>query len=94
MEGVFAGTSAAVSEHIVEVYACSFGFPRMVGDVSIAFLHVSEDEIVYITAPVGFRPPEDFIKKYGIKCIWLMKKVLYGRRKAAKRWQEHAACIL
>eukprot|EP00969_Alexandrium_andersonii_P303600 13421508-Alexandrium_andersonii.AAC.1 len=48
MEGVFAGTSAAVSEHIVEICACSNGFSRMVGDVSIAFLHVAEDEIVYI----------------------------------------------
>eukprot|EP00969_Alexandrium_andersonii_P016793 735734-Alexandrium_andersonii.AAC.1 len=37
MEGVFAGTSAAMSDHTVEVYACSNGFSRMVGDVSIAF---------------------------------------------------------
>eukprot|EP00969_Alexandrium_andersonii_P348805 15422564-Alexandrium_andersonii.AAC.1 len=46
--------------------------------------NVAEDEIVYITAPVGFRPPAEFVKKHGPKCVWLMKKVLYGRRKAAQ----------
>eukprot|EP00969_Alexandrium_andersonii_P025651 1120018-Alexandrium_andersonii.AAC.1 len=66
----------------------------MVGDVSIAFLHVAEDEIVYVAAPVGFRPPAEFTKKHGPKCVWLMQNVLYGRRKAAQRWQQFASEIL
>eukprot|EP00969_Alexandrium_andersonii_P324801 14352089-Alexandrium_andersonii.AAC.1 len=93
MQGVFAGTSAVVSEHIVEVFARSNGFACMVGNVPVAFLRVAEDEPVYVAAPVGFRPPAEPVEKCGPKCVWLMK-VLYGRRKAAQRWQQFASEIL
>ena len=53
------------------------------GDVSTAFLHALMNEEVFVWPPKEFYPEG--------KCLWRLKKAMYGLRQAPKLWQEHFA---
>ena len=44
--------------------------------------HAPEDELVFI------EPPSDYIAEKG-DCLWQALRKIYGRRSAARGWQDH-----
>ena len=56
------------------------------GDVSTAFLHALMIEEVFVWPPKEFYPEG--------KCLWRLKKAMYGLRQAPKLWQEHFAEVM
>ena len=56
-------------------------------DVTSAYTHAWEDELVFL------EPPPEEIEEHG-DCVWRSIRVIYGRRKGARSWQEHFDSIL
>ena len=56
-------------------------------DVTSADTHAWEDELVFL------EPPPEEIEEHG-DCVWRSIRVIYGRRKGARSWQEHFDSIL
>ena len=56
-------------------------------DVTSAYTHAWEDELVFL------EPPPKKIEKHD-DCVWRPVRVIYGRRKGARSWQEHFDSIL
>ena len=52
-----------------------------------AYTHAWEDELVFL------EPPPEEIEEHG-DCVWRSIRVIYGRRKGARSWQEHFDSIL
>ena len=56
-------------------------------DVMSAYTHVWEDELVFL------EPPPEENEEHG-DCMWRSIRVIHGRRKGARLWQEHFDSIL
>ena len=56
-------------------------------DVTSAYTHAREDDLVFLELP-----PEE-IEEHG-DCVWRSIRVIYGRRKGARSWQEHFDSII
>ena len=84
---MFAAVSDAAVGRVVEFKAvlqnhCVFTF-----DVTSAYTHAWEDELVFL------EPPPEEIEEHG-DCVWRSIRVIFGRRKGARSWQEHCDSIL
>ena len=52
-----------------------------------AFTHADEDELVFL------EPPPEETEEHG-DCLWQSVKVIYGRRKGARSWQDHFRSVV
>jgi hypothetical protein len=87
----YAPASTSATVRVVDILAAKLCLSRGVLDVRRAFLHVPEDEEIYCV------PPEIWMSDHGYEkgsVLWKLRRVLYGRRKAARAWVEYFANIL
>ena len=56
-------------------------------DVTSAYTHAWEDELVFL------EPPQEEIEEHG-DCLWRSVRVISGRRKGARSWQEHFDSVI
>ncbi len=79
---VFATTSDFPTARLVEYKSAKFGYPTFIFDVTSAFTHSDEDELVLL------EPPPEETQEHG-DSLWQSVKVIYGRRKGERSWQDH-----
>ena len=84
---MFAAASDAAVGRVVEFKAVIQNYSMFTFDVTSAYTHACEDEHVFLEPP-----PED-IEEHG-DCVWRLIRVIYGRRKGARSWQEHFDSII
>ena len=88
MEGLYTSDSTAATGRLVDMHSVQHGFSIQCLDVENAYFHPEEDEDVYCW------PPEEGVKRYHARGrrvenpCWKLKRQLYGRRKAAKKFNE------
>ena len=97
-DDLFAAASTPTTHLVVDMLCCIFLWSRAIGDITRAFLHVFEDELVFA------RPPAEWLEREQEKAkqeghswtpmVWKLLRVFYGRRKAARAWVEHLATLL
>ena len=83
---MFAAASDTVVGRVVEVKAVLQNYSMFTFDVTSAYTHASEDELVFL------EPPPEEIEGHGEWCG--RSERTYGRRKGARSWQEHFDSIL
>ena len=81
-----AGSDTAVGK-VVEFKAVIQNYSMFTFDATSAYTHAWEDELVFL------EPPPEEIEEHG-DCVWRSIRVIYGRRKGARSWQEHFDSIL
>ena len=79
---VFAAASDPSLSRLVELKALQNDYPTFSFDVTSAYTHAEEKEMFFFEPP-----PEDAEKHPGM--VWRALRVIYGRRKGARTWQEH-----
>ena len=84
---MFAAASDTAVGSVVEFTAVIQNYSMFTFDVTSAYTHVWEDELVFL------EPPPEEIEEHG-DCVWRSIRVIYGRRKGATSWQEHFDSIL
>jgi hypothetical protein len=84
---VFAAASDFATSRLVDYKAVRCGYPTFVFDVTSAYTHADEDEQVFL------EPPEEEKAIHG-DCLWESVKVIYGRRKGARSWQDHFVSVV
>ena len=85
---LFTASSTSTTERIVDAVAVKNGWKTMVIDCKNAYPHVEETEKVYVEAPQVWK---DFYYGEGGSCddvVWELRKLLYGRRKASRCFQQ------
>eukprot|EP00971_Amphidinium_carterae_P332409 6466558-Amphidinium_carterae.1 len=92
-EDLFAPTSTAISNRIVDLIAVKKGYCTTTGDATRAFLQVPQDELCFVI------PPPEWMKKWskrggGSNVCWKMKRWLYGQRKGPSAWTEYEAEVI
>ena len=80
-DNVFAAASDSSTSRLIEFKASKNGYCSYLFDVTSAFTHADEDELIFL------EPPEEEKEVYG-DCLWQALKVIYGRRKGARSWQD------
>ena len=76
---MFAAASATAVGRVVEFKAVIQNYSMFTFDVTSAYTRAWEDELVFL--------------EHG-DCVWRSIRVIYGRRKGARSWQEHFDSIL
>ena len=84
---MFASASDTAVGSVVEFKAVIQNYSMFTFDVTSAYTHAWEDELVFL------EPPPEEIEDHG-DCVWRSIRVIYGRRKGARSWQEHFDSIL
>jgi hypothetical protein len=84
---VFAAASDFATSRLVDYKAVRCSYPTFVFDVTSAYTHADEDEQVFL------EPPEEEKAIHG-DCLWESVKVIYGRRKGARSWQDHFVSVV
>jgi hypothetical protein len=84
---VFAAASDFSTSRLVDYKSAKCGYPTFIFDVASAFTHSDEDELVFL------EPPPEEVEQYG-DCLWQSVKVIYGRRKGARSWQDHFRSVI
>ena len=84
---MFAAASDTAVGRVVEFKAVTQNYSMFTFDVTSAYTHAWEDELVFL------EPPPEEIEEHG-DCVWRSIRVIYGRRKGARSWQEHFDSIL
>ena len=84
---MFAAASDTAVGRVVEFKAVIQNYSMFTFDVTSAYTHAWEDELVFL------EPPPEEIEEHG-DCVWRSIRVIYGRRKGAISWQEHFDSIL
>ena len=84
---MFAAASDTAVGGVVELKAVSQNYSTSTFDVTSAYTHAWEDELVFL------EPPPEEIEEHG-DCVWRWMRVICGRRKGARAWQEHFDSIL
>ena len=84
---MFAAASDTAVGRVVEFKAVIQNYSMFTFDVTSAYTHAWEDELVFL------EPPPEEIEEHG-DCVWRSIRVIYGRRKGATSWQEHFDSIL
>ena len=79
---MFAAASDTAVGRVVEFKAVIQNYSMFTFDVTSAYTHAWEDELVFL------EPPPEEIEEHG-DCVWKSIRVIYGRRKDARSWQEH-----
>ncbi len=76
---VFAAASDMSTARVIKYKAARCGYPTFVFDVTSAYTHAVEKELVY------FEPPWEWVEAYG-DCLWCSNMKVYGRRDGAHSW--------
>ena len=84
---MFAAASDTAVGGVVEFKAVIQNYSMFTFDVTSAYTHAWEDELVFL------EPPPEEMEEHG-DCVWRSIRVIYGRRKGARSWQEHFDSIL
>ena len=84
---MFAAAIDTAVGRVVEFKAVIQNYSMFTFDVTSAYTHAWEDELVFL------EPPPEEIEEHG-DCVWRSIRVIYGRRKGARSWQEHFDSIL
>ena len=84
---MFAAASDTAVGRVVELKAVLQNYSMFAFDVTSAYTHAWEDELVFL------EPPPEEIEEHG-DCVWRSIRVIYGRRKGARSWQEHFGSII
>ena len=84
---MFAAASDTAVGRVVEFKAVIQNYSMFTFDVTSAYTHAWEDELVFL------EPPPEEIEEHG-DCVWRSIRVIYGRRKGARSLQEHIDSIL
>ena len=84
---MFAAASDTAVGRVAEFKAVIQNYSMFTIDVTSAYTHAWEDELVFL------EPPPEEIEEHG-DCVWRSIRVIYGRRKGARSWQEHFDSIL
>ena len=84
---MFAAASDTAVGRVVDFKAAIQNYSMFTFDVTSAYTHAWEDELVFS------EPPPEEIEEHG-DCVWRSIRVIYGRRKGARSWQEHFNSIL
>ena len=79
---MFPAASHTAVGKVVELKAVIQNYSMFTFDVTSAYTHAWEDELVFLE-----QPPEE-IDEHGY-CVWRSIRVIHGRRKGARSWQEH-----
>ena len=85
-DNLLASTPSLVTMRLLLCMALARNWGITMGDVSTAFLHALMNEEVFVWPPKEFYPEG--------KCLWRLKKAMYGLRQAPKLWQEHFAEVM
>ena len=83
---MFAAASDTAVGRVVEYKAVLQNYSMVTFDVTSAYTHAWEDELVFLEPA-----PEEI--EHG-DCVWRSVRVFYGRRKGARSWQEHCDSLL
>ena len=78
---------AAASDTAVGMSGLVPGSVSKLQHVASAYTHASEDELAFL------EPPPEEIEEH-CDCVWRSIRVIYGRRKGARSWQDHFDSIL
>ena len=84
---MFVAASDTAVERVVECKAVLQKYCMFTFDVTSAYRHAWEDELVFL------EPPPEKIEEHG-HCVWRSVRVIHGRRKGARSWQEHFDSVL
>ena len=84
---MFAAASDTAVGRVLEFKAVIQNYSMFTFDVTSSYQHAWEDELVFL------EPPPEEIEEHG-DCVWTSIRVIYGRRKGARSWQEHFDSIL
>ena len=84
---MFAAISDTAVGSIFEFKAIFQNYSMFTFDVTSAYTHTREDELVFL------EPPPERIEEHS-DCVWRSIRVISGRRKGARSWQEHLDSIL
>ena len=88
MQGLYTSGSTAATGRLVEMHAVQHGYSILCLDAETAYFDAEEDEEVYCW------PPKEWVQRYHARGgrvanpWWKLKRQLYGRRKAAKKFNE------
>ena len=88
MEGLYTSGSTAATGRLVDMHAVQHEHSILCLDAENAHFHAEEDEDVY------YWPPKEWVQRYHARGgrvenpWWQLKRHLYGRRKAAKKFNE------
>ena len=84
---VFAAASDTAVGRVVEYKAVVQEYSMFTFDVTSAYTHAWEDELVFL------EPHQEEIEEHG-DCLLRSVRVIYGRRKGARSWQEHFDSVI
>ena len=84
---MFAAASGTAVGRVFEFKAVIQNNSMFTFDVTSAYTHAWEDELVFL------EPPPEEIEEHG-DCVWRSIRVIYGRRKGARSWQEQRGCTV
>ena len=84
---MFAAASDTSVGRVVEFKVVIQNYSMFTFDVTSAYTHAWEDELVFL------EPPPEEIEEHG-DCVWRSIRVSCGRRKGARSWQEHFDSVL
>ena len=84
---LFAAASDTAVGRVVEFKAVLQNYSMFTFDVTSAYTHAREDELVFL------KPSPEEIEEHG-DFVWRSIRVIYGRRKSARSWQELFDSIL
>ena len=88
MEGLYTSGSTAATGRLVDMRAVQHRYSILCLDAENAYFHAEEDEDVHCW------PPKEWVQRYHSRGgrvdnpWWKLKRQLYGRRKAAKKFKE------
>ena len=88
MEGLHTSGSTPATRRLVEVNAVQHGYSILCLDGENSYFHAEEDEEVYCWCP------KECVQRYHARGCrvenlwWMLKRQFYGRRKAAKKFNE------
>ncbi|CAK0896486.1 unnamed protein product, partial [Prorocentrum cordatum] len=89
LEGLFKAGATSSTGRLIDQHAVQHGYNTMVLDAQNAYFHADEDEEVYVD------PPVEWVKRNHARGgkigrpWWKMKKQLYGKRKASKKFNQY-----
>lgn len=89
----YAQATTVTTNKLIDLLAARRRYARLILDVHRAFLHLVEDEEIYVVPPVEWQ--EQFRDEAGGSGqLWQMLRVLYGRRKAPRMWLDFLGGLL
>ena len=92
-DDLFAPASVPVTARVIDTRAVKKGWPTFTADASRAFWQVPQDERCVV------RPPPQWLEKHvanggNADDLWLLKRWLYGQRRAPQAYTDwHAKCL-